>query len=203
MTKLVAIVVFLLAALPCIASADELTLRFDESPLTTVLDYIKQYSEIGIAYSPTKLVEADGKPIRVTIRMKADSVTALDALAAVAECRVVSLGKGNYAFRVSKELPKTQTEMKLIGTWIVVDEDRKMAGLWDMKLKPDGTCEITNEVPGSAAVNAKYRVVGSQLHVEQRPLSWARRIVDVTDSELILEYELDEDVVRVRYNRAK
>lgn len=115
----------------------------------------------------------------------------------------------------AKEPPKTGTESKLIGTWMVVEADRKLASFRDMKFKGDGTCAVvwdprvggTNAAGYEMQLDATYQVIGTQLSIEHRHrgggVSVAWRIASLTGDKLVVSGELEGKVYTVTYNRAK
>jgi hypothetical protein len=113
------------------------------------------------------------------------------------------------------ELPRTETETKLIGTWIVVETDKKSTTFPDMKFKGDGTCAVVyNPRPGAEdgvelQLDAKYQVIGTQLTIEYRaPLGGggvggSYRIISIANDELVLAWERDSKVSKMTYVRKK
>ena len=77
---------------------------------------------------------------------------------------------------IANKPPRTQAEAKLIGTWMIVEADRKTVGFPDMKFKGDGTCAVVwnprpaekNAAQFEAQLDAKYDVIGTQLAIEYR-----------------------------------
>jgi hypothetical protein len=107
------------------------------------------------------------------------------------EKRVVELEQAIKEIRASpKEAPRTETEKKLVGTWVVSDADKKAAWYTDMKLQGDGTCDLVDR-ESKALSNTTYQVIGQHIVFTQKfgmgSLSWEGRLASITDAELVIE----------------
>jgi hypothetical protein len=124
------------------------------------------------------------------------------------EKRVAELERTIRQLRASvKEAPRTETETKLVGTWVVAEADRKAAYFTDLKLNGDGTCGVAFGSSVAAVPDAKYHVIGKQIVISIKDgnstLSYERRITSITDAELVMEFKNGEAVVKTRYLREK
>jgi hypothetical protein len=124
------------------------------------------------------------------------------------EKRVAELEKQIKDLRTSaREAPRTETEKKLVGTWVVSDADRKEAWFSDMKLNGDGTCSVVTSVI-RAGPDGTYRVIGRQISFTV-PLGggaftgWEGQIASVTEAELVIEMKKGDAVLKMHYTRAK
>jgi hypothetical protein len=110
--------------------------------------------------------------------------------------------------RSAADLPKTETEAKLVGRWSVTEADAKEAIFQDLALRPDGSCEVVIRSVG-ARRNATYSLVGKQLVVSATIAvgtteSWEQcRVASVDDKELVLEHKIGEAFRKVRYSKEK
>jgi len=106
------------------------------------------------------------------------------------------------------DLPKTETEAKMVGRWSVTDADAKLAIFQDLALKPDGSCEVVIRSVGARS-NATWNVVGKQLVVNATIAvgtteAWEQcRVASVDDKELVLEHKVGEVFQKVKYSRDK
>jgi hypothetical protein len=121
------------------------------------------------------------------------------------EKRVVELDQSIKELRASpKEAPRTETENKLVGTWVVSDADKKAAWFTDMKLKGDGSCDLVDS-DSKALSNTTYQVIGKHIVFTQKigMGSWSQegRLASVTDAELVIEVRGDSR--KMHYTRAK
>jgi ABC-type uncharacterized transport system fused permease/ATPase subunit len=108
----------------------------------------------------------------------------------------------------AKEAPRTETENKVVGTWVVSDADKKVSPFTDLKLKDDGTCAVVVTDSAAALPNGKYQIIGMQIVFTVKiggnaSFSLGGRLLSVTDTELVMEYKKDDALVKVRYLRAK
>jgi hypothetical protein len=123
------------------------------------------------------------------------------------EKRIAELEKQIKELRAAaKAAPRTSLEDKLVGTWMVVDDDKKHAWLLDMKLNGDGTCSVAHYSMG-AKLNATYQVIGKQVVISLPKGATSAalgdfRIVALTETELVIERKNDGDR-KTRYTRAK
>ena len=110
--------------------------------------------------------------------------------------------------RTAADLPKTETETKLVGRWSVTETDAKEAIFQDLALKPDGSCEVVIRSVG-ARRNATYSLVGKQLVISATIAvgtteSWEQcRVASVDDKELVLEHKVGETFRKVKYSKEK
>jgi hypothetical protein len=110
--------------------------------------------------------------------------------------------------RAAAELPRTDTENKLVGRWSVGESDAKDAIFQDLVLRPDGSCEVVIRSVG-ARRNATYSVVGKQLVITATisvgtTESWEQcRIASVEDKDLVLEHKVGETYRKVKYSKEK
>ncbi|HEV3259319.1 MAG TPA: hypothetical protein VG013_20805 [Gemmataceae bacterium] len=107
-----------------------------------------------------------------------------------------------------KEATKSATETKLVGNWMVSDRDRKVEGIvTDLKLKADGTGKAVVNTADGRWNNMKYDVVGKHLQLKEErghaSYELSARLQSVTDTEMMLEYTLDDKPRRVHYTRDK
>jgi len=109
--------------------------------------------------------------------------------------------------KAATDLPKTESENKLMGIWTVTDADRPAAVFVDLVLKSDDRCDVVIRSFGSRA-NATYKLIGKQLIVEASTASatesWSQcRLVSVDDKELVLEHGEGAASRKVKYARQK
>jgi hypothetical protein len=132
------------------------------------------------------------------------------------EKRVTELEKAIKEGRPSGKEPATETEKKLVGSWVITDDDMKAAAdkkiipLTDLKMKADGTCGLV--VQDHIYANAKYHVtaIGRVTEIDisvglgdGASIGWNPRIASLTETELVLQYKSDGGWVKVRYTRKK
>jgi hypothetical protein len=133
------------------------------------------------------------------------------------EKRVTELEKA-IKKRPSVNAPATETEKKLVGSWVITDDDKKTAAdkkispLTDLKMIADRTCAVVFH-DGMVVANAKYQVteIGSVTLIDiswglgqGAQAGWGCRIASATETELVLEYGTEaKKWVKVRYTRKK
>src|SRR5580692_5723458 len=139
-----------------------------------------------------------------------DKEADLSARVAQLEKRVAELEKIiNKSGASPAEPPRTEMEKSLIGTWQVVDADKKQSVLTDVKLKGNETCGVALNADGRTVPDAKYSVIGNKIKfVVPLDLSataiWDLRIASVTETELVMEQNNgDGTFVKIHYTRAK
>jgi hypothetical protein len=107
----------------------------------------------------------------------------------------------------AKELPPTETETRVVGTWVVAEADQKTATFSDLKLKGDGSCTVAFGSDQAAVPDGKYHIIGKQIVITVKDdnvtRSYARRIASITDAELVMEYRNGDTVFKTRYLREK
>src|SRR5262245_22971551 len=122
------------------------------------------------------------------------------------EKRVAELEQAIKELRASPgEAPRTETEKKLVGTWVVSDADKKTAWFTDMKLKGDGTCDLVGSDGKALSAERTYQVIGNHIVFTQKfpmgSFSWEGRLASVTDTELVIEARGESR--KIHYTRAK
>jgi hypothetical protein len=68
-------------------------------------------------------------------------------------------------------LAKTDIETRLVGVWVVTDEDRKDAILTDLVLRANGTCAFVAKETGLRTAGT-YQVIGRQFSIEAGVQTW-------------------------------
>ena len=94
--KVTSIILFILAS--SISIGETLSLNYKNTKVAEVFDYIRENSDLNIAYSETSLVDEDGEPTRITIR--ADGVSPELALKAVAQASGCKIEKNESIYIV-------------------------------------------------------------------------------------------------------
>ena len=132
------------------------------------------------------------------------------------EKRVAELEKAIGDRGPSGKDPATETEKRLVGSWVITDDDMKAAAdkkiipLTDLKMKADGTCGLV--VQDNIYANAKYHVtaIGRVTEIDisvslggGAGIGWNPRIASLTETELVLQYKSGAGWVKVRYTRKK
>jgi hypothetical protein len=100
----------------------------------------------------------------------------------------------------SGQEPAKETAKKLVGNWVITDEDKKTAAdkkipVWtDLKFNGDGTCAMVFQ-NGTIYPTEKYQVIeiGNVTRISSEQIvngasTWEFRLASVTESELVLEY---------------
>lgn len=108
------------------------------------------------------------------------------------EKRVAQLEKAAKAVEApGKKAEGTEVETKLIGTWTVVDADRKDALLHDLRFTKDRCSGSIKTSEGMELFTHDYYLVGRQITVKVTTkvglVNVERRVVSVSDTELVLE----------------
>jgi hypothetical protein len=127
----------------------------------------------------------------------------------------------------SGQPPPAETEKKLVGNWVIAENDKKTAAekrlelLTDLNMKADGTCDVVRE-GFKPPRGSKYRVTvivivtettvrgatqitirGEDPNFAKTEVSWQLRIGSATETELVLEYPSGDDWVKMHYTRKK
>jgi hypothetical protein len=121
-------------------------------------------------------------------KAKADA----DAAKAAQAKAEAALAKAEADLAKAKEVPRSETEKKLVGTWVPTSVSNFFSRI---ELKADGTCAVVT-TDGVTHPDAKYKVtdkrieIGYSFKIADTPLraSATGVILSVTESELVIQY---------------